>query len=105
MGFDYINMFILIPYPNTEILREIMTMKLLKDDFWKKHALEPQAEFKLPRWHPYLERSSLEYLLNKYNRKFYLSLEFIFSEIKRIKNLSNFLMKLKMAIAMMSNPK
>jgi radical SAM superfamily enzyme YgiQ (UPF0313 family) len=105
MHFDYINMFILIPYPNTKIYKDIIDMKLLTDDPWKRHALDPMPDFKLPRWHPYLERKELEELLNKYYRKFYLSPGFIFSELRRMKNLSNILPRIKMALAMTFNPK
>lgn len=103
MGFDYINMFILIPYPDTEIYNELLDQKLIKKDYWYEHALNPQPDFKLERWHPYIEREKLEDLMNRYYKKFYFSPKFIFSELKRMRTLNDILNKSKVAVNMIKS--
>ena len=101
MGFDYVNMFILIPYPNTAIYREVLNSGWLDDDYWRCHAIDPTPDFKLPKWHRLVERKNLDKLLNAYYRKFYFSPRFIYAELKRTKSVYNLLMKMKMFVVMM----
>lgn len=101
MGFDYVNMFILVPYPKTAIYQEMLDKGCLDDDYWRRHALDPKPDFKLPRWHKFVERKDLDNLLNVYYRKFYLSPKFIYSELKRTKSIYSLLMKIKMSMVMM----
>ncbi len=98
MGFDYINMFILIPYPNTSIYKELLTQGIIKRDQWHEYAVNPRPYFKLERWHPYIEREVLEVLMDKYYGKFYLSPRRIFSEFKGIRSLNSLIHKSKMAM-------
>jgi radical SAM superfamily enzyme YgiQ (UPF0313 family) len=103
MGFDYIYMFILVPYPQTEIYKELLDKELLKKDYWHEHAVNPHPDFKLERWHPHIERKELEELLNKYYKRFYLSPKFIFSEFRRTRSLNSFIRKVKLASAMITS--
>ncbi len=100
MGFDYINMFILIPYPNTEIYQNIFDDGMIKEDIWKLHAIDPQPNFKLPKWHPHVKRSELEALLVSCYNKFYFSPRFILMELRRVKSLRDLSAKVKQAVAM-----
>lgn len=103
MGFDYINMFILIPYPKTAIYRELLDAGLIKKDYWHEHAVNPHPDFKLEQWHPSLTRKELEELLNSYYKKFYFSPKFIFSELRRTRSMKDFIKKFKVAVAMIKN--
>jgi len=100
LGFDYINMFVLIPYPNTEIYNDLLSKKIIKNDYWYDHAVNPKPDFQLERWHPYVEKEKLEELLNKYYKKFYFSPKFIISEIRRTHSMNDFLNKIKVAFNM-----
>ena len=100
MGFDYINMFILIPYPNTEIYQNIFDDGMIKEDIWKLHVIDPQPNFKLPKWHPHVKRSELEALLVSCYNKFYFSPRFILMELRRVKSLRDLSAKVKQAVAM-----
>lgn len=102
MGFDYISMYILVPYPNTEVYRELLDKKILKKDYWHEHAINPQPDFKLERWHPYTEREKLEELLDKYYKRFYFSPKFIFSELKRTRSANSLIKKFKLALMMIT---
>ena len=103
MGFDYINMFILIPYPDTEIYHDLLDQKLIEKDYWHDHALTPKPDFKLERWHPLVAKEKLENLMNRYYKKFYFSPKFIFSEFRRIKSMDDIVNKAKVAINMMKS--
>ena len=100
MGLDYVNMFALIPYPKTAIYEDLRTQGLIDRDYWYDHTLDPQPDFKLPRWHPHIDRAGLERLLNRYYKKFYWSPRFIWSEIKRTRSLAALMEKSKLALQM-----
>jgi len=101
LGFDYINLFILIPYPNTQIYTELLNKKIIANDVWLEHARNPQPDFKLPIWHPILKRQFLEELILKTYRKHYFVPKFIYSDIIRTKNFNSFVKKFKLALLML----
>jgi len=102
MGFNYINMFILIPYPNTEIYKDLLDRKIIKKDYWHEYAINPQPDFKLERWHS-VEREKLEKLINKYYKKFYFSLRFIFFELKKKQSMFGYIKKINLIMGMVRN--
>lgn len=103
MGFDYINMFILIPYPDTQIYEQLLKRKFIEKDYWLEHALDPKPNFKLPKWHPSLERKELDQLILEYYKKFYLSPQRLFSEIVKTRSVENLFKKIKLAIKMFAH--
>lgn len=98
MGFDYLNMFVLIPYPNTEIYKEALDRGYFQRDHWLDFAANPGPDFELPHWHPKVSRQELERLLAMYYKKFYFSPRFLFAELRR--GLSWNALKVKLQVGM-----
>ena len=91
MRFDYINLFVLVPYPNTEIYKELLKKGFLQKDYWEEHIKNPKPNFRLPKWHPFVTKKELIKLAHRYHKRFYFSPRFILAELKREKNLSTIL--------------
>ncbi|MBN1341585.1 MAG: radical SAM protein [Phycisphaerae bacterium] len=103
MGLDYINAFILIPYPKTEIHEDLRSQGLIDRDYWYEHTVSPRPDFKLPHWHPHVDRAQLDRLLNRYYKKFYWSPRFVWSEISRTRSLRGLAQKSRMAFLLGKN--
>ena len=83
---DFIEFHVLIPYPYTEIYRNMIANKELATDVWKEFALNPVPNFTPPLIPTTLPEKELFTLLNKAYRNFYLNFWFIFKQLKKIKS-------------------
>lgn len=100
MGFDYLHLAVLTPYPNTEIYSQLL--KEGAPDHWIGFARNPQDNYSIPVMHPSIDRKTLDSLVDKAYRKFYFSPKFVFEEIKRINNLKALVWKAKAVLKIVS---
>ena len=103
MRFDYINLFVLVPYPNTEIYKELLKKGFLQKDYWEEHIKNPKPNFRLPKWHPFVTKKELIKLAHRYHKRFYFSPRFILAELKRAKNLSTIMKNTALAVKIIIN--
>jgi radical SAM superfamily enzyme YgiQ (UPF0313 family) len=86
---------ILTPYPATKLYEEGLAKGILKKDYWKEFALNPNQGFKPPLWEEWLSRDELRYLLNLAYRRFYIRPGFIFKEICSLRSWGALFRRLK----------
>ncbi|KAF0123192.1 MAG: methyltransferase [bacterium] len=89
---DFAQFTITTPYPATELYRFGLDNGLIKDDYWKRFAEDPDENFETPVWEETLPKEELMELLNTAYRRFYLRPGYIvrstlkvrsFAELKR----------------------
>jgi anaerobic magnesium-protoporphyrin IX monomethyl ester cyclase len=91
LGFDYIFMFTLAPYPETAVYREVLSLGA--KDHWIEHAKNPSPNYRIPNLHPTISEAELSEILDRGYRRFYLSPKFILKELIHTRNLKNFSIK------------
>jgi len=96
---DYAQFSILNLYPNTEVYDQAVAKGLIKDGQWNEWARDPlNAKLKVGHWNEYVSMEKLVELQKKAYRIFYFSPSVIWGQIKQIKSLHEFKVKIKGAL-------
>jgi anaerobic magnesium-protoporphyrin IX monomethyl ester cyclase len=86
---------VLVPYPYTEIYRNMLSSGALKEDVWLKFALDPQPEFHPPLCEDHLSSAEMYTLLNLAYRKFYFRPSYILKHLAKLTNMKDLQAKLR----------
>ncbi|MDD5441147.1 MAG: radical SAM protein [Candidatus Omnitrophica bacterium] len=97
---DYVQYSVCSPYPNTPLYELGLRTGVIKEDIWLQYAKEPVRDFKAPVWTQNFTETELFDIVKKAYKQFYLSSDFIFKQIKRIKSLKQLKMQAKAAFGM-----
>ncbi|MBF0418762.1 MAG: radical SAM protein [Magnetococcales bacterium] len=85
---DYLQAAVFTPYPATPLYEEGMRTGLLKTDYWRQFALNPDPEFQPLIWGEFYTREQLFKQLRHLYRRFYLRPRFVLFYLRRMKNLA-----------------
>jgi len=101
LGFDYIYITLLAPYPETAVYTDLL--KMGKQDHWLEHAKNPTANYHIPNMHPTLNEDELNVVLDQGYKNFYFSPGFLIKELFRTKHPRTLLLKSFFAIRLFFN--
>ena len=85
---DFAMFNILAIYPNTELFDMAVARGLLRRDFWTGFALDPRPDFTIPLWEEHLDRDTLQRLLTRSYRAFYLRPSMVWRNLKDLGSVS-----------------
>ena len=86
---DYIHFSVLTPFPATELYFRGLQEGVIKNDYWREFALNPETNFKPSAWEENFKREELIKILIKVYREYYLSPKYIWKRIKELRNWQN----------------
>jgi anaerobic magnesium-protoporphyrin IX monomethyl ester cyclase len=92
---DYTHITILTPFPATEIYYQGLSSGLLKEDYWKNFALNPNPEFKPKFWTEMLSEAELNELIVDAYRSFYSRPSYIFKKMVQLRSFAELRRKVK----------
>lgn len=99
---DYCEFSITIPYPGTELYEDALENGIIPYDFWKEFSRNPVEDFAIPYViEGELKLKDLMQLRDYASRKFYFRPQYIWSEIKKLKNFAEFRRKFGMAFTLL----
>jgi anaerobic magnesium-protoporphyrin IX monomethyl ester cyclase len=81
---DFAMFNILAIYPGTELFDMAVARGLLAPDFWTGFALDPRPDFTIPLWEEHLDRATLDRLLTRAYRRFYLRPGMIWRNLREL---------------------
>jgi hypothetical protein len=76
-----------MPYPGTEIYKTGLDKNIIKEDKWKKYALNPEPNFTPPLWEETLSYQELLKLHRWAYKSFYLRISYIIRQLSSIRSL------------------
>lgn len=91
----FVEFHVLVPYPYTEIYREMLSSGLLKEDVWRKFALDPKPGFKPPLCEGSLSADEMYKLLNDAYRQFYFRPAYMLKHALKLASFKDLFLKLK----------
>jgi len=86
---DYLHLSITTPFPETDLYRLGFEKGVLKEDYWRKFASDPQKGFIPQVWDENLSRDELITMLHRGYKEFYLRPGYILGRLKRVRSLSD----------------
>jgi anaerobic magnesium-protoporphyrin IX monomethyl ester cyclase len=92
---DYTHITILTPFPATEIYYQGLSSGLLKEDYWKNFALNPNPEFRPKFWTEVLSEAELQELIVEAYRSFYSRPSYIFKKMVQLRSFAELRLKVK----------
>ena len=98
---DYAQFSIVCPYPDTDLYRLCIKNKMVLEDVWLNFSRNPSVDFEPPIWNEHFSRYELERITRRLFKEFYLTPHFIFNELKKLRSLKEFKIKIKAAINLM----
>ncbi len=85
---DFAMFNVLAIYPGTELFDIAVSKGLLRADFWTGFALDPRPDFTIPLWEEHLDRATLDGLLTRAYRQFYLRPTMIWRNLRGLGSLA-----------------
>lgn len=90
------------PMPKTYFYQKLLSDGLIKRDYWREFAENPDPSFKTPFCNQLFKDDELRVLQNSIQRDFYMNPGVIFQEIIRTRGLKQFYAKTKLALRFFS---
>jgi len=88
---DYIEVSILVPFPNTAIFQQAVEKGIIDKDLWRNFALHPTKGFQTPYYEENFTREELIYYSRLFYRKFYFRPGYIVKRVLKIKGFKELL--------------
>ncbi len=89
LGPDYLHLSITTPFPETDLYRLGFEKGVLKDDYWRKFARNPQKGFIPQVWEEHMSRDELIEMLHRGYKEFYLRPGYVWKRLKGLRSLSD----------------
>ena len=83
---DYVHFTIFCPYPGTEIYMRGLENGIIKEDVWRKLAVDPEPGFELPVWEEIFTREELREMLVKCYKGFYLRPGYVIKKLGSVRS-------------------
>ncbi len=92
---DFVHFSLTTPFPATDLYRLGLEEGVLKRDYWREYARNPEKDFIPELWEENLSREKLVTLLKSAYRSFYIRPAYILKELTKVKSLKEFSRKTK----------
>ncbi len=99
---DFIHVTILTPYPATALYYQALAEGVIKDDYWREFARQPQRGAATRYWEQNFTRQELFGLLDRFYRRFYGRPTYILANLLKIKSLADLKKKIKVGLKVLS---
>lgn len=93
---DFVHATILTPYPATALYYQALAEGVIKDDYWRAFAREPEQGVQTRYWEKDFTRQELFVLLERFYHQFYSQPSYIIKQLLGVKSGRDFLNKLRM---------
>ncbi len=100
---DYVHITILTPYPGTRIYQLALEQGVLKSDYWREFAKNPEKGVVTKYWEKELSRQELFDLLGKFYKEFYGRPSYIFKELLKIRSPKDLIKKFRAGFKILFN--
>jgi len=100
---DYVSITILTPYPATEIYQEALNQKVIKSDYWREFAKNPEKGVITKYWEKELTKKELFESLNVFYKKFYGRPSYILKEFLKIRSFKDLIKKARAGFKILYN--
>lgn len=100
---DYVHITILTPYPGTVIYQQALAQGVIKSDYWREFALQPEKGVITQYWEKELTREELFELLDRFYKGFYGRPSYIFKQFLKTKSFSDLIKKAKTGLKILKN--
>lgn len=95
---DYLHITILTPYPATKIYAQALSQGIIKTDYWREFARQPEKGVTTQYWEEDFSRKELFDLLQKFYRDFYGRPGYLFKSLFKIKGVKDLKKKIKVGL-------
>lgn len=92
---DYLHLSITTPFPETDLYRLGFEKGVLKQDYWRKFAENPQKGFIPEVWEEHMGRDELVEMLHRGYKEFYLRPGYVWKRLRGLRSLSDLRAKAK----------
>lgn len=99
---DFAHFTVTTPFPSTELYRDGLNKGIIKNDYWREFAKNPDPNFKPPFWEENLSREELLSLLNLAYKKFYTRPYYIMKRLVKIRSFEEFRRKFKAGLKVLN---
>ena len=99
---DYAHFSVLTPYPDTPLYENSLKNGVIKEDYWRDFAKNPNKQFVPRAWEEDLSRQELLDLLNYAYKDFYIDIGYILQQMLKIRSLNEFKKKTKAGLRLLS---
>jgi len=100
---DYVSITILTPYPATKIYQMALEQKVIKSDYWREFAKNPEKGVITQYWEKELTKKELFELLDIFYKKFYGRPSYILKEFLKIRSFKDLIKKTKTGFKILYN--
>ncbi len=98
---DFVHLTALLPFPATEVYLTGLRDGVIKYDYWKEFAGNPDPDFVTPHWPENFSRDELDALIMKGYRSFYLSPGYILRRLKQIRSFSELKRNIRFGVGLL----
>jgi radical SAM superfamily enzyme YgiQ (UPF0313 family) len=98
---DYIHAGLTTPFPATELYRQGLAQGVLKRDYWKEFAEDPQKGFEPYFWEESLTKDELVAMLKHAYRTFYMRPSYMFRQMLKTKGFKDLLRKTRSGLKLL----
>ncbi|MFH1611664.1 MAG: radical SAM protein [bacterium] len=92
---DYAHITILTPYPATKIYEQALNDNIIKKDYWREFAENPENGVVTQYWEKDLSREELFKFLEKFYKDFYGRLSYMLKQVLKIRSWHDFQKRIK----------
>ncbi len=97
---DYAHITIFTPFPGTKIYLDGLRNGMIKKDYWREFAADPQSGFSPPHW-PEIPAEELQEIIRYAYRSFYLRPGYIGRRLMKVRSWSELMRKAKSGLSVL----
>ncbi len=97
---DYAHITILTPFPGTKIYLDGLRSGMIRRDYWREFAANPQPDFSPPHW-PEIPAPELQKIIRRAYRSFYFRPAYLARRLTKVRSFGELKRKAKSALAVL----
>ncbi len=98
---DFVHISRLIPFPATQFYNEGLVNGIIKHDYWREFARNPDPNFETPHWPEIFTGEELNELIIKGYKGFYLRPGYVLHRLRQIRSFGEFFRNVKFGIVLL----
>jgi radical SAM superfamily enzyme YgiQ (UPF0313 family) len=98
---DFVHITALLPFPATQIYLDGQASGVIKYDYWREFAKDPDPAFVTPHWPEIFSKEELDDLIVKGYRAYYLRPRYVLHRLRQIRSLGELLRNVKFGLGVL----